>query len=201
MTVLNPSLHMPFTAAAADASRVQSSLRQNEEVLAEQLRLAAEQQKFEVGSTITARYQYKVASDGSLIPLESKITAQRPEDSLVQERGSRRSPRQYDPDRPPRFSDLAKPKPELSPAEELALYAAEGEEGVPKPEAAMSNPILEVVDEQGVPVEAEVIAPEVAKGGEKFAAAYDRFQQSVAGLYARNHDISYNITPMAVLAA
>ncbi|MFZ4540340.1 MAG: hypothetical protein ACOYNL_00840 [Rickettsiales bacterium] len=223
MTSINPSL-FGLNMASAEAVRIAAAERGAEEIVAAQLRQAAEQSKFTVGATITARYQYKVGPDGSLVPQQTQVTTTAPEDETTrnQPRRSRDSLRESLEDRRPRFTDLAKPKPELSPTEELALFAAEQEgtehhpitplpaqlaqlAGQTPPVQVLTVITAEASDENGDAVEAELLTPEgepIRVQNEPVISSFTaRAQFAVAGLYARNNDVVYNVTPLAQLAA
>lgn len=221
MTSINSGYNFAAASASAEASRLAFTERGAEEVVASQLRQAASATDFAVGTTITARYKYKVAEDGSLIPIQTQITTSSAEDATraPSRRSQRNALREDDDRRQPRFSDILKIKPELAPTDEIALFAnlKEGASTTPLKTALaqLSNqtPVLaavnkataEALDENGETVDAELLTP----GGDpilvqnesllrNFAA---RAQFAVAGLYARNADITYTITPMAQLAA
>lgn len=217
MTTLHSALNFNF--ASSEASRLAFAERGAEEVVAAQLRQAAEQNKFAVGSTVTARYQYKVGPDGQLIPQQTQVTTDAPEDALRQQgrRGRQRANQDFA-DRQPSFRDLAKPHAELSPTEELALFApAEQQLQANQSGQGTQAPILdqyaaaapattlaaaEVVDEDGEAVDAELLtkAPDAAPEAKRFSFL-PSLQFTVAGLYARNNDVIYSATPLAQLAA
>lgn len=215
MTTFNPALNFNF--ASAEATRLAYAERGAEDAVAAQLRQAnAEQSKFAVGSTITARYQYKVAEDGSLVPIQTQITTDVPRDErqgLAQQ--GRRYPRQSlrDGERPPSFNDLATPKPLLSPSDEISIFAqltqpvssSVGNETLADlpPLASLmlvATSVAEAVDENGETVQAELLAPETPPSENRLSFT-PRAQYSVATLYARNNDVVYNMTPIAQLAA
>lgn len=214
MTTLNSALNFNF--ASSEASRLAYAERGAEEVVAAQLRQAAEQSKFTVGATITAKYQYKVAEDGSLIPLQTQVTTDAPDDALRHNgRRNRQSLRQEFGERQPSFKDLSRPHAELSPADEIALFA-DAERFVPAPGmgqpsmqdvqeytvvAAATTANAEVIDESGEQVEAEILTRTPSGPEAKRFSFLPSIQFSVASLYARNNEVVYNATPIAQLAA
>ena len=223
MTAINPALN--FTFASAEAFRLAAAERGAEELVASQLRQAAEQAKFSVGTTITARYQYQVGVDGALVPIQTQITTDAPQnsrDALAQGRRNPRQPlRREDQERPPSFKDLSKPKPDLSPTDELVIFANPDEAAPAQPTlvpttslrfadqapsiAILTQATAVASDENGDAVEAELFKPD----GEKLLVRNEallgntaaRAQFSVATLYARNYDITYKVMTTAQLAA
>lgn len=202
MINLNPALSFNF--AAAEAARAASATRGVEDSVATQLRQAVQEQvRFPVGSIITAHYKYKVAADGSLQPVQTQITTEAPNEQVLGRRSRRQSTRQEG-DREPNLADFMQPKAELSPSDEARLFASLGttqatNEAVPL--TAKSRPKLEVSDENGDAVEAEILtagSPENSPSATRFSA---QVQFSVATLYARNNDRVYYVTPIANFAA
>lgn len=201
-----------FSFANGEAQRLAFAERGAEEAVAANLRQTAQDGKYAVGATITARYQYKVAQDGSLVPTQTQITADAPDDALAD--SGRRAPRRSyrEDDRQPKFTDFLKPRAQLSPSDELAIFAAFA--SVPTPfgiplkaqfstAGFITQTTTQATDESGETVEAELITPTTSNATNAAAqgAFAARAQTAVAGLYARNSDIIYNITPVAVLAA
>jgi hypothetical protein len=214
MTTVSSALNYNF--AYAEASRIASAARGAEETVAAQLRQAAADAPFQVGSTITARYKYTVAEDGSLIPQQTRITTTAPDDATRNQ--NRKSQRQATRDgldaRRQSFGDLARPKPELSPTDELRLFAAL--EQVPSPldlaQSAKTQPAApvvqakaEVLDENGDPVEAELLTGNneaaAQPEGSIITSIFARAQFAAAGLYARNNDVTYRVNPIVQFAA
>ncbi len=213
MTSLNAAFNYPF--ASAEAARVANAERGADEAVTAQLKQAASSSAFQVGSTITARYQYQVAPDGSLIPIQTQITTDAPDDAL---RGGsqRKGGRAYREDeRRSNLREFLKPKAELTPADELALFADGEAPGVTVADLAAQESqqqalktsnqgavTAEVLDENGNPVEAQILRQNTTQESKSaFNRVAARLQFSVAGLYARNSEISYNITPLASFAA
>ncbi|MES2984833.1 MAG: hypothetical protein V4735_06580 [Pseudomonadota bacterium] len=217
MSITNPALNLNF--ATAESARLAYAERGAEDAVANQLKAAAQASPFQVGTTITARYQYKVAADGSLLPLQTQITSD-VHDSEVRPdgRGKGRNTLREQPERHRQtFTDINRPRPQLSPTDELALFADVPEAtlstiGAGEPTTAQTVAAAsvqgEAVDEMGETVSVEIIAPEsdhsdhilVSTGSASLSMAA-RAQASVAGLYARNNDIVYSMTPLAMLAA
>lgn len=199
MTTLNTALNYSF--ASAEAQRIAAAERGAEEVIANQLRQNAAREPFAVGSTITARYQYKVGQDGSLIPLSTQITTEAPIDAKVTGLTARRQ--RYKPEdeldeRRPSFGDLARPKATLNPSDEVTLFASLVDDQAEITAKPTSPIAAEVFDDLGAPVAAELIAPQ-AKDNAPRTNVNANF--AVASLYARNNDIVYTVTPIAQFAA
>ncbi len=203
MTTLHSALSFPF--ASAEAMRAALAERGAEEAVSAQLRQAEQQGKLAVGTVITARYQYKVGADGALLPTQTRITTTAPDEQPAYRRGQRPGTRQEAADRQPSFQDLSRPKAELSPTEELALFAAVSESAAPELAAAAPAPAMaEVTDEQGRVVEAQILTPGDAPETAAPPAALNiaaRAQFFAANLYARNNDVVYNVTPITQFAA
>ena len=221
MTTINPSL--TFIVSTAQAERAAAAERQAQDVLAAQLNQAAEQAKFAIGTTITARYQYKVGLDGALIATQTQISTNAPDDALQSNAGkrNRQALREGLDERRPSFTDLAKPKPELSPKDESEIFAQVADEAAAAANylratlAALVNQspaadslieaTADVRDESGAVVNATLLAPSgepIRVRNEALLGNYAaRAQFAVAGLYARNSDTVYRVQPIAQFAA
>ncbi len=213
MTTLNSALN--FNVASEQAARIAYAERGAEESVAAQLRQAAAAEPFKVGATITARYQYKVAEDGSLIPLQTQITTDVREEKqglANNRRNSRQTSRESGSDREASLRNLRLPRAQISPSDEAALFAVAGQAVPSSTGEAMDSASLaaaanakstyaEVVDGDGFPVQAEILTPQNGRldSGALNNAAQTKF--SVATLYARNNDIIYSVAPIARLAA
>jgi len=207
MTILGSALNYNF--ASAEAARIAQAERGAQETIATQLGQAGAASPFVVGTTITARYQYKVAEDGSLVPLQTQITTDIPKDGSPTD-PNRRNGRnlQRRDERQPTFADIARPRVSLSPSDELAVFGAFSNGGQTTQQAALQqqlaaafsplNITAQASDENGEPVEAEVLT---FRRENTNAAEQRRAQYSVATLYARNNDVVYNVTPISQLAA
>ena len=176
-----------------------------------------------MGSTITARYQYKVGPDGKLVPTQTQISTTGPEDALQSNAGrrNRQAFRDALDERRPSFGDLAKPKPELSPAAESEIFAGVADElavaantlratlaALVNQSTADGNLVeakADVVDESGEAVNATLLAPSgepIRVRNEALLGNYAaRAQFAVAGLYARNSDTVYRVQPITQFAA
>lgn len=204
MTTLNASLNFNF--ASGEAQRVAQAERNAQEVIASQLRQAAANAPFAPGTTVTARYQYRVADDGSLVPLQTQIsTNAQPDDARQGDRRSGRFSQRNSNERPQSLAGLLPPRASLSPTDEVALFAVRSSAGQTRAQvleqstSLSSSPAIraQVQDENGDVVEAEVITLPSRPEDQRVARA----QLAVAGLYARNNDIVYNVTPISRLAA
>lgn len=207
MTTLNPALNYSFV--QGDALRVASADRGAEQLVASQLTAATlPQSKFAVGTTITARYQYKVAEDGSLLPLQTQVTTEPAlEDALSGSgrRGQRQFVRDEAGERRPSFGNLSRPKPQLTPSDEVSLLAsiAGGRDTLelPQVDSAEGGPgAAGLIDGQGNSG-VEVAVDADPNSHKNFLSQLARHQFAVANLYARNNDVVYNVTPIALLAA
>lgn len=200
MTITNQALNLGF--AAEQAARVAAADRAGAESVAERLRQTAGE-GFRAGTTVTARYRYKVGDDGSFIPLQTQITTEDVGDELaVRGEGGRRNRQalRQQGERAPSFKDFAFPRPQLSPADEAVIFSSlapavpnfDFSSYAPKVSVNLNTSIAvaEVQDESGNLVQAEIIAPKTqanaAKDTSEFSASFRRAQFSVASLYARS---------------
>lgn len=139
------------------------------------------------GTTLTARYM--VEPDGEL-SLRDVNVVDAAEDATSEQSGQQ-SGRQLAArdERPASFADFARPRAIMSPSDEIQLFAA------PKPaQATLALPSADGTRQYTVG-NVTVIEPEnsiVATGPLDIAAQQ---QQRVAGLYARNADITFNVDP------
>lgn len=207
MTTLGSVLSYSFT--SAESARIAQADRGAQETIAAQLGQSNVASAFAVGTTITARYQYRVAEDGSLVPLQTQITTEAPKDG-PQAETNRRNGRnlQRRDDRQPTFADIARARVTLSPSEELAVFGAVSNGGQTTQQAAFEQQLVtafsplniaaQASDENGQPVEAEVLT---FRRENADTAQQQRAQYSVATLYARNNNVVYNVTPISQLAA
>ena len=101
------------------------------------------------------------------------------------------------PARPTSLSDLQRPKPQLNPSEEAALFDAESIEGGMAQQHYFDGEGAH--DENGEAVEVEILSPELAS--RQMLRLVDRQQAAVSQLYSRNNDIVYHSQPMLALAA
>lgn len=210
MTTLNAALNYSF--ASAESARIASADRAAEESIAAQIKQAAANSPYQVGATITAKYQYKVAPDGSLIPQQTQITHTAPDDDATYNGGRRNRANQQQDEQRATLADLVNPKIEMSPTDEVSIFAT-AEASVAKPvdvtPTVVAAPVqAEVLDENGESVDAELITGTTATEAEAtpdktpfLSLLAARAQTSAANLYARNSNIIYSATPLAVLAA
>lgn len=211
---LKSALH--FNYASAEAARIAFGQRGAEDVVAAQLKQAAVE-ALKVGSIITARYRYRVGDDGALSQLQTQITADAPDDesgSGAARRDGRASFLRHPMKREPEFSDLAQPRPQLSPADELSIFAVPAQSGINRfvdrstntppragDYASLTFTDVEAIDAKGQQITAEIIVPQTQQHEDYLLKLTPRVQFSVAMLYARNSDIIYNVTPITRLAA
>lgn len=206
-TVSNPAYGFAF--ANAEALRQAAAERTADDALAASLRQAVSGSALTAGTTVTARYQFKVGADGSLVPLSTQITT-----SLVEVgeedsgQGTRRNGKNAQ--RFTSFSDLQKPKVTVDPAAEGDLFAVvvpgAGQPSVLQTQYSLS-PVQSIApavaeDESGAVVDAEIFAPvpEAAQTTKRSAPYAPRAQEAVAGLYARNYRIHYSIEPLSQIS-
>lgn len=216
MDIGNPALNLGF--AAEQAVRLAASIRGGEETIAVQLRQAAAESRLTVGTTITARYRYKVAEDGGLVPLQSQITTEAAEENLAVVadggRRQRRALRGNAQGSPASFRDFIPPRPVLSPSDEASIFSALARSVLPsfaygsftprvQTVASSAVAIAEASDETGSFVPAEIITPAAAPASDKatFSASYLRAQYSVANLYARTVVVANTLPSTLVIAA
>lgn len=206
------STYTNYNYASLDASRL-ASARAAEEA-AEQVRsnIADQASRLEPGTTVTARYQYKVGADGTLVPTETQITTEANDADAVTRDGdnkqrSRQALTRQNEERQQSFGDIAKPRALLSPADELALFASIASESESASESSAINaPIAgEAVASDGSKVEVEIFTagtPLAAnQGSAQVLDLTARVKSSVAALYARNNDLVFSVNPAAQLAA
>lgn len=212
MTSLNSALNYNFV--YAESARIVAAERGTEESIAAQIKQATANAPYQVGATITAKYQYKVAADGSLVPQQTQITHTAPGEGSDANDGLRRHRNWRDDGRRVSLSDLVNPKPELSPTDEVGLFAdAVGAHTAPlnvTPSVGTqgSTSQAEVLDENGETVDAELITgntpseSETTPSNSSFLSLLaQRAQTAAANLYARNSSIIYSTTPISQIAA
>lgn len=133
------------------------------------------------GANVTARYT--VGEDGDLVLREVNLEAEQQSGG----KGKQLATNEDAPRRSGSFADISPAKASISPSDEVALFAATDEAGTQLlPEPANNNQpnvFLAQYEEIG-----KAPAPELKTVAEQK-------QQNVANLYARNLDITYNITP------
>ena len=212
MTTLNAALNYGF--ASSESARIASAERGAQDSIAEQIKQASANSPYQVGSTITAKYQYKVGTDGSLIPQQTTITHTAAEDDQSYNGGGRGRANRDD-ERRATLNDLVNPKPDLSPTDEVSLFAsavASQAEPVDVTPTVSAAPVqqAEVLDENGETVDAELItnsstseseAEQPANNTSFLALLAQRAQTAAANLYARNSDIAYSTSPIMEIAA
>jgi hypothetical protein len=218
MAGLNTSLN--YGAVGAEASRLAQSqqLRVQEEAVASQLRTSFGTAMPEPGSVITAKYQYKVAADGSLYPTQTRITTEAAEPESLRDKRlgeKRRNPNREADGRQATLANISRPRPELSPADELALFAMGAQSRLSSIGASSDNALAAVTaalvqgegeDAAGNPIETEILPPQTrGEGAENVAAPLinlsARAQQAVSSLYANNSNAVYNVNAQAFIAA
>ena len=202
-----------YSSVTSEAARIAQAqqLRSQEDVVAAQLRQTFGERGAEPGTTITAKYQYKVAADGSLYPTSTKITTEvtDPESSLDKQASQKRSgSRRQSSDAS--LAGVSRPRPELSPTDELSLFSdvnlATRLTSIPP--ANNDNVSATVVsatvqgeaeDADGAKIDVEILPPQAqassaqeTSGTGPSANLTSRAQQVVANLYARNADAAYN---------
>ncbi len=141
------------------------------------------------GATITARYT--VGDDGDLllrdVNVDSVNQGQEEAARKQQQRTSEESNR-------PSYTlgDISKPRATLSPSDEVSIFAALANQPLrlasPKPETQVNPNITDIALDDATPS-----AATISLAAQK--------QQQVAGLYARNLDITYNVDPIYSEAA
>lgn len=224
MATLNTVLNNPF--AAQEAARLAQLNARAPDGVIEQVKNIIPQagQRLQPGTTIIARFQYKVGQDGSLFPTQTDLTTETnsAELSPIKRDGQRRPGnflRQFASEqRQQTLADIAKPRPQLSPSDEIRLFAA-ASDNLRNPLAAATDIGVaqtvasatlfgQAVDEQGTAVNVEILPPQGAANNEittpqgtRVLSLAARAQASVASLYARNNDVVYNAEPLSQLAA
>ena len=194
---------------ALRASQAQQ-LRGQEDAVANQLRASFGDGLAEPGTVITAKYQYRVGADGALYPIQTKITteaAQQPESALDKQANQKRSNdsrRQSN-----TLADVTRPRPELSPTDELSLFSdinlVTRLSSIPPANNNVAATVVsstvqgEAEDANGEKVDVEILPPQAQAStaqetGTEVASGNlaSRAQQTVANLYARNADAPYS---------
>ncbi len=195
---------------ALRVAQAQQQLRGQEDAVAAQLRQTFGERAVEPGTTITAKYQYKVAADGSLYPTSTKITTEvsEPESALDKQANQKRSgSRRQSADAT--LADVTRPRPELSPSDELSLFSdvnlATRLSSIPPANNNVAATVVsatvqgEAEGADGEKIDVEILPPQAQSGAssEKNAANSPlvnltaRAQQTVANLYARNADLVF----------
>lgn len=149
------------------------------------------------GTTISARYDYRVGPNGQLVQTGTTITTREAQEREEQQR-QRQAATQTD-DRKQSFSDLAKPKAQLSPFDELALFA--GQEDAAEPGAQTITIPNGAAEEDGTPIEVELLTPELGQNTAPAQSLAARWQQQVSNLYARNFNLGATAFPVIEFAA
>lgn len=156
------------------------------------------------GSTVTARTDYTVAANGSLIPKSTAITIGNASgaDALDPKNGKPGLGTYVAPQidaRPLRFADLTRPRANLNPSDEALLFDADSIEGGDGQPARRFFDEQGAEDENGDAVQVEILSPDVAD--RELPALASQRQARVSNLYARNNDIIYNVEPQIAFAA
>lgn len=200
MTTISTSLNQLLASNFSEVGRAaQAQSKPTEDMIAAQLR-SGFRSVVSPGSSITAQYQYTVDRSGRLIPTNSSFLIENKigklEDALSDQARQQHAKYYAKPDdRPQSFAHITKPKPVISPAEELRLYA----DSSLADEAA--QPEVTASDEDGTPVEVEVFTPQGQQVSTKIVDLAKQLQQKVSSLYAHNSDIIYNVEPALQFAA
>lgn len=154
------------------------------------------------GSTVTTRTQYTVAANGALVPRSSSVTVSNVGGAGAASSTPNTGLGQFTlgtPLPPLSFSDLAKPRPKLSPDQEAVLFDADSIEGGLDGQARRFFNDAGAEDENGDAVAVEIIAPDVAD--RESPSLQSQQQVRVSNLYARNNDVVYNVEPAIAFAA
>lgn len=222
MSSLSASLYTSLASGESARQAYSAQLRAQEELIGNQLRATLSPQP---GSTITARYEYKVGSDGTLYPTQTQITAEAPsgrkaDDATDEKRGGNFQRTLARGRAAPRFADFSPIRAVLSPLDELALYGEKAEgQAAPTPEptqpeanftatnASPANALsAQAAGEDGKPITVEVLPPGTGSAANDNTqtppTSLDaRRQFAAATLYARNNDVIYNGAALSQLAA
>ena len=186
-TTLNASL------VAGDAARLaQAQQLRAQEDAATQLRTGSGR-GLPTNSTITASYTYAVASDGSLTPTEARITTQIDADAAKQQKTNKQASRDAE-DGSAGLRSITRPRVDLSPSDELTVFANagknDGNEQHRSPSAPSAQaPVVQTTDTVELPATTAIVT---------LAA---QAQQAAAELYARNSNAVYNVNPLVDQAA
>ena len=204
----------PTNYAAIDAANLliaqqnaQRLARAQSDAAAAQLRtqLAAQTTALPVGSTVTARLNYKVGPDGSLVPTQTQITT-KDNGTATDQRRSNGSPRQQQEADSRALAKLAPVRAALAPTDELALFGQDNQVAQATISADGSQNLASgtAVDGQGSPVDVAIITPRAdapPQGSAQVLSLNARLQSSAAALYARNNDVAFNSVTLSQYAA
>jgi hypothetical protein len=201
-------------------------LRGQEDAVANQLRASFGDGLAEPGTVITANYQYRVGGDGALYPIQTNITteaAQRPD--LAQNYPDRpdshkrsNDPRRQSNGHSATLADVTRPRPELSPSDELSLFSdvnlATRLSSIPPADSNAAATVVsatmqgEAEDANGAKIDMEILPSKMhgtnaqETGTEMVSGNLaSRAQQTVANLYARNADAAYGAIRNVYFAA
>jgi len=156
-------------------------------VAAEAARLAQLQQGLAPNSVVTASYQFKVANDGTLTATEAKITAQ---PAAQDDESARQKLLQKQRQSSGGLDDITRPRVQLSPSDELAIFSSTEEE------QQSAQP-----DAQGEQAAGDHSTSEQQEGSSAPLSLEAQAQIKAAGIYARNSDLVYNVNPIVYEAA
>jgi hypothetical protein len=185
MSNVNPALNSGAF-VHSEALRQAVADRAVNEAVASSMRQAALNSGAAAGSTITARFEYRLSEDGSLQPVATQITAEAVPAISREEsrRQGRNAARENTAERRQSFADLWRPRPRLSPSEEIAVFAGLADDASPfgvaplrsqfTSSTALRNQPAWVEDENGELLEAEIIMPP------SFAGFRSSFEQEQA---------------------
>jgi hypothetical protein len=161
----------------------------------DKLRLGNATDPFKPGATVTARYT--IEEDGNLA-LRDVNVVDAIDDATSDQAGDKRgNAAQQD---LPRYSlsDISKPKANIGPSDEIALFAAPEEQ----PAAIdYQSELLEYTPPKANGAGITDITLENAKTQPDQLSLAAQKQQRVANLYARNSDLVYNVDPVFSEAA
>lgn len=148
------------------------------------------------GATITARYT--VEEDGALALRDVDVVEQIANSTSEQSQQKKQQAAEQQARQQYSFSDLAKPKPNLSPTDELELFARFAGVSSNDPlRLAAPKASDEQANEPGITI-FDADGNEVTNATANLAS---QRQQKVAFLYARNADVTYNVNPVFSEAA
>ncbi len=155
------------------------------------------------GATVTARTRYKVGTDGELVVTDRKITISTEEQASASDADGRRSSRRaFERDSQQTLANLAKPQPQLSPSDELALFG-EGEafESVTEPPLVSRIVTGQATAEDGSSIPVDIIRPGAEAALQTLKSLSAQVQASAAARYARNSDAVFGVSSLTQFAA
>lgn len=153
------------------------------------------------GTRVRAQIDYTTNANGELVQTGATITIG---DKNQQRQRSNTQGFLLPNEREGSFADLAKPKANLTPAEELSVFAQNALAEADDEGAPPNRPVIlraGAQDEDGATYDVELLTPDTDDAAKPAASLAAQRQQQAAGLYARNSFAVYASNPLLQMAA